>query len=212
MVSKWVGEIEAINASEVVLLRNVLILDFIGCFILVVPALSLGQCFVESLSSVRTEILLFLVLLDIRTDLDQTLCSFLSLTMRSIVGMMLLELADICFPAEIVLINKGDGCISFVTSFVLMMSVESLVVSGSNLSISLKIGLLDRRSNNLVLRGDNGDLDSVRLGLHGDCFLHIVVGFLLTEEAYDFMVSHTVSLFADCWDGLDESDHSLVAL
>ena len=132
--------------------------------------------------------------------------------MRSIVSMVLLELADICFPAEIGLVNERDGGIIFVTSFVLMMSVKSLVGSGSNLSAGLKIDLLDGRSNNLVLRGDDGDLDSVRLGLHGDCFLHIVVGFLLTEEAYDFMVGHTVSLFANCWDGLDESDHSLVAL
>jgi hypothetical protein len=132
--------------------------------------------------------------------------------MRSIVSMVLLELADICFPAEIGLINERDGGIVFVTSFVLMMSVKSLVGSGTNLSAGLKIDLLDGRSNNLVLRGDDGDLDSVRLGLHGDCFLHIVVGFLLTEEAYDFMVGHTVSLFANRWDGLDESDHSIVAL
>jgi len=132
--------------------------------------------------------------------------------MRAIVGMVFLELADICFPAEICLINERDGSISFVTRLVLMMSIESLVGSGSNLSVGLKIYLLDGRSDNLVLRGDDGDLDCIRLGLHGDCFLHIVVGFLLTEEAYDFMVCHTVSLFADCWDGLDESDHSLVTL
>ena len=86
--------------------------------------------------------------------------------MRSIVSMVLLELADICFPAEIGLINERDGGIIFVTSFVLMMSVKSLVGSGSNLSAGLKIDLLDGRSNNLVLRGNDGDLDSVRLGLH----------------------------------------------
>jgi len=132
--------------------------------------------------------------------------------MRAIVGMVLLELADICFPAEIGLVNERDGSISFVTWLVLMMSIKPLVGSGSNLSVGLKINLLDRRGNDLVLRGDDGDLDSVRLGLHGDCFLHIVVGFLLTEEAYDFMVGHTVSLFADCWNCLNESDHGLVAL
>jgi len=212
LVSKWVGEIEAIDVSEVVLLGNELILNFVGCLVLVVPALSLGQCFVKVLSRIWTEILLLLVLFDVRTDLDQTLCSLLSLAMRTIVGMVLLELADICFPAEVGLVNERDGSISFVTSFVLMMSVESLVGSGANLSIGLKIYLLDGRGNNLVLRGDDGDLDSVRLGLHGDCFLHIVVGFLLTEEAYDFMVGHAVSLFADRWDGLDEPDHGLVTL
>jgi len=132
--------------------------------------------------------------------------------MRAIVGMVLLELADICFPAEIGLVNERDGSISFVTWLVLMMSIKPLVGSGSNLSVGLKINLLDWRGNDLVLRGDDGDLDSVRLGLHGDCFLHIVVGFLLTEEAYDFMVGHTVSLFADCWNCLNESDHGLVAL
>ena len=210
MVSEWVSEIETINVSEVILFWNELIFDFIGCLILIVPALSLGQSFLEGLTRVRTEILLLFVLLDIRTSLGQALCSLLGITMGSVVGVVLLELANIGFPAEIGLINEGNSSIGFFTSFVLMMGVESLVGSRADLSISLKIGFLNWRSHNLVLRSDDGDLHSVRLGLHRDCLLHIVVGFLLTEETHDFVVGHTVSFFADCWDGLDKTYHSLV--
>jgi hypothetical protein len=71
--------------------------------------------------------------------------------MGSIVNMVFLELADICFPAEVGLVNEGDGSIGFVTWLMLMMSIESLILSGSDLSIGLEIDFLDRRSHDLVL-------------------------------------------------------------
>lgn len=77
--------------------------------------------------------------------------------------------------------------------------------------VQLDVSLLDRLGNNLVLRGNDSHLHGVRLCFHRYGLLHVVVCLLLAEEAYYFVVAKRILFLANCWDGLNKSNHCFVA-
>lgn len=131
--------------------------------------------------------------------------------MISIVCMIFLEFANICLPTKILTINECNCLVGLIRCCMLLMCIESSVGS-SNLGINLNIGLFNWLSDNLILRSDYRHLDSIGFGLNRDCFFHIIMSFLLTVEAGNFVISHSISLFCSCWHGLHETYHCLVAL
>lgn len=80
--------------------------------------------------------------------------------MVSIVCVVLLQLACVCFPAKVLIIDECNGFVIFVRRSMLMMSIESSV-SSSHLRTYLNICLLDRLSDNFVLGGDDSNFDSI---------------------------------------------------
>jgi hypothetical protein len=99
----------------------------------------------------------------------------------------------------------------------LMMSIESLFGKSyrllSLLFANLNVFLLNRFSNDLCLSSDDGDLHSVRVCLHLDCFLHIIVSFLKSVEALDLVLSKSRDLFLwHGWNILYESNHGFITL
>ena len=132
--------------------------------------------------------------------------------MRTVLWVALGQLTGVSLPAEIVIVNKGNGLVVIFVGLMTDMSIKSVVIAGSHRSLQLKIILLNWLSFNLVLGGDDGDFDGVRLGLDRNCLLHVVVGLLHSKEAANLMISHRVLLFACGWNGLHETDHGLVTL
>lgn len=90
---------------------------------------------------------------------------------------MLLELAGVCFPPEVLVVNEGNGFVSIISSLVLSMSIKpvgwvshalrnSLLRDDCLLDTSLDVVGLIWSGDNLVLLGDHSNLDSVGLSLH----------------------------------------------
>tara|TARA_B110000285_G_C15041967_1_gene572279 strand:- start:633 stop:968 length:336 start_codon:yes stop_codon:yes gene_type:complete len=111
LVTKWVSEIKAIKVSEIVRLRDKCVWDVIGCLELVRPALSFLEGFLEVFTACFTKVFRFvvsgLIKVDFSVSLSQSLgiirircgCLVLPITMVSVVGMMLLKLANVSFPS-----------------------------------------------------------------------------------------------------------------
>jgi hypothetical protein len=91
------------------------------------------------------------------------------------------------------------------------MSVKSSICS-SNLGAHLNIGLFNWLRHNLILRSDYGDFYSIRFSLDWDRFFHIIVSFLLTVKAGNFVICHSVSLLCPCWHCLHKANHCLITL
>lgn len=207
-----------------------------------VPLLHSGKGLSESLTSFLAKFKSFSAFIRFELKLIIELCQvlgfLLGLAMRSVVLMALGELADISFPAKILTIDERDGLVCLFVCLVLFVSIEprrrrsirrfsfgNILLTGFLLGLvgsylllvllpvlSLDFCLLDGLCGDLVLGGDDGDLYSIGLSLDRDGLLHVVVGLLLGVEAHDFMLGHTVSLFARGWNCLHETDHCLVAL
>jgi len=132
--------------------------------------------------------------------------------MVPIVCMFLLKLANICLPAKILTVDKCDCFVSLVWRSMLLMSVKSSPIRSSNLGAHLKIGFFNWLRHNLILGSDYGDLYSIRFSLDRDRFFHIIVSFLLTVKAGNFVIGHSISLLWSCWHCLHKTNHCLIAL
>jgi len=80
--------------------------------------------------------------------------------MVSVVCVVLLQLASVCFPAKVLIVDECNGFIIFVRGSMLMMGIESSV-SSSHLRTYLNVRLLDRLCDNFVLGGDDSNFDSI---------------------------------------------------
>jgi len=134
--------------------------------------------------------------------------------------MVLLQLAYICFPAQVLIIDECNSLIILIWWFVFNMSIKSLLCSSWCLKWfvlclilgQLNIGFLNRLRNDLILGCNDSYFHCIRFGLYRYGFLHIVMGILLTVKADHFMLGHSVFVFWDCWNGLDKAYHSLITL
>lgn len=141
--------------------------------------------------------------------------------MRSIINVMLLEFTNICFPTKVLTINKGNSFISFIRRFVLCVGIESVLrlsffflifLFNVYCCISLNICSFNWLWDNLILGCNYGYFDGIGFCFHRNCLFHIIMGILLSIEAYYFMFVHSVSLFWNSWDCLNESNHCFVTL
>jgi hypothetical protein len=149
---------------------------------------------------------------------------------RAILSMALRELTNVCLPAKILTVDERNGFVSLLIGLMLFMSVKScfrcsvgdssgffginlglvgLLFSGS---FSLDLSLLDWLGGDLVLRGNDSDLDCVGLCLDRYGLFHFIVGLLLSIEANHFVLRHAVLFFARRGNRLNKSNHGLVAL
>jgi hypothetical protein len=83
------------------------------------------------------------------------------ITVRTIVSMMLLKLADISLPAEIGIINERNSCVSLIVGLMLGVGIESTLrlARHVDLCFDLEVVLLHRLSLDSILLGDDGKLD-----------------------------------------------------
>mmetsp|Transcript_35490 Transcript_35490/g.54289 ORF Transcript_35490/g.54289 Transcript_35490/m.54289 type:complete len:217 (-) Transcript_35490:857-1507(-) len=163
LVSQGVGEVKAIDVSEIVRFRNHIIRDIFGVLILVHPALGLGEGLIEFLAAFLAEILRLLVLAQNRASLSKTL-GVLGIAVSPVVGVVSLQFAHVCLPAQILAVDKRDSEVRLIRGLVLSMSIEPLSgFSGlrSRLSLCKLEGGMVLRSDDFILRSNNGHLDSV---------------------------------------------------
>lgn len=111
------------------MVRHEVVRDLIGCLVLEGPGLRLLESFVEVFSATLAEVLCFVVLIKVNISgcLGQSLgcLVFLSLAVISIIGMLLLKLADVCFPPQVLAVDECDCLVSLVGGCVLVVGVES---------------------------------------------------------------------------------------
>jgi hypothetical protein len=128
---------------------------------------------------------------------------------------VLLHLAGIRLPPEVIVIDEANGFVIFVTSNMLDVSIVPLVlvsISNLRLSTNLDVFVLNWLGNNLILGSDDGHFDCIGLSFDRDSFFHVIMGFLDAVKALDHMVCHTILLFDDGGDCLDKTDHSFVTM
>lgn len=79
LVSQWVCEIKAVNASHVILLWDLIVWDIISCAVVGVPILNRGIGLHECLATFLSELKSFLAFLKFDIELIVNLGEFLSL-------------------------------------------------------------------------------------------------------------------------------------
>lgn len=152
--------------------------------------------------------------------------------MRSIILMTFGKLANICFPTKVLTIDESDSFVSFFTCLMFFVRIESSCRSpicfGYNLFLftlsfvhglflvlvllCLNFSLFNWLSCNFVLRGDNSNFDSIWLSFNWNSFLHIIMRFLLSKEANNFVLCHAIHFFALMRDSLYKTNHCFVTL
>lgn len=134
---------------------------------------------------------------------------------------MFLEFTNICFPTKVLTINKGNSFISFIRRFVFCVGIESVLglsffflifLINVDCCVSLKIISFNWLWDYLILGCNYGYFDCIGFCFNRNSLLHIIVGILLSIEAYYFMFGHSVSLLWNAWDCLNESNHCFVTL
>lgn len=66
--------------------------------------------------------------------------------------------------------------------------------------------------NDLIFSSDNSNFNGIGFSLYRNRFLHIVMSLLLSPEALDFMLSHSMLCILYSWNILNETNHSLVTM
>jgi hypothetical protein len=122
----------------------------------------------------------------------------------SVLRMVLLKFADICFPAKLILIYKVNGGISLIRGNVLSMSINSQV------ALSLLIHHQWSRFY-LMLLCYNSDFHIVCFCFYLNGLLVIIWSYLLSKKADDFMFIHSVVLLYYLRHGLQETYHGFAA-
>jgi hypothetical protein len=128
---------------------------------------------------------------------------------------VLLHLACVSFPSEIIVIDEANRFIILIISHMLDVSIKSLIlvsISYLRLSTDLDVFGLNWLGNNLILGSNDSYFDCIGLSFDRDSLLHIIMGFLDAIKALDHMICHTILLFDDGGDCLDKTDHGLVTL
>ena len=114
--------------------------------------------------------------------------------MGAVLGVVSLQLAGVCFPAQVLVVDERYRFVSLIARLVLCVSVDSvrgraLGLVGLGLlcggGVKLDVVGLSGLGHNLVLRCDDSHLNGIRLSLDTDRLLHIVVSLLLGIEARD---------------------------
>jgi len=234
LVPKWVREVKSIDRSQIVGLWDHVVWDLVSGAEVSVPLLDLGvgldECLVVFLTENEALFAFFKVDIELIVELGEVLGLLLGQAVGAVLSMALGELANIGFPAKILTVDERNSLVGLFVGLMFFVSVEpgfgsSVGDSGSlfgfNLGLvgglflvsdGLNLGLLDWLGSNLVLGGDHGNLDSIRLCLDRYSLFHFIVSLLLSVEAYNFVLSHTVFLLACGGNRLNESNHSFVAL
>lgn len=192
----------------------------------------------EGLSSLLAKLESFSSLLHVEVSLHAYLSELLSillgLAVRSVVLVILGELANICLPSKVLAVDESDGLVRLSVGLMLLVSIETcggssvglaccLLLIGLGvlgliigwllgLSHSLLLLLLYWLRGDLVLGCDNCDLYGIGLSLDRNRLLHLVMCLLLGKEANNLVLAHAILLLVHGWDGLHETDHGLVAL
>ena len=142
--------------------------------------------------------------------------------MGAILSMMGLQLASVCLPTEVLVIDERNCLVSLVVSLMLHMSIDAIGRRALRLlgldffrslcgGVKLNVSFVCWLGHNFVLRCDDCNLDGVRLCLHTHCLLHVVMGLLLGVKARNRVCRERVVALRDRGDLLNESDHGLVA-
>ena len=128
MIPQWIGEVEAINVSQVIGVRDHVIRDLDSRGEVLVPLLHFGVGLCEGLASFLSELetfsSFFRFKLELVIKLGKVLGIFLCQTVRAIVLMTFGQLANIGLPAKVLAINESDGLVGLFTGLMLFVCVE----------------------------------------------------------------------------------------
>jgi hypothetical protein len=126
LISVLIGEIVATDVSPIEVLWQFCICDLVSRLIFLLELLGLLKRAFEGLSMTKNEcfsLLFGFINFVFRGGLGQLEWC---ITMATVVGMMFLKLADICFPAKIQRVNGRNHDIVFIRGNVFMVCVDSL--------------------------------------------------------------------------------------
>ena len=123
LVSMLGGEVNTLDVSPVEVGWELTIWDSVGIWVLLLVLLGLTPGSSEVISLLKD----FLFLVKISFGLGLGKIQSLLLAVRSITWMVLLELASICFPAEIHIVDSGNEEIVLIRCNMSMMSIVPLV-------------------------------------------------------------------------------------
>ena len=158
--------------------------------------------------------------------------------MRSIFGVMSLKLANISFPSKVMVVDKWNRSIWFITWDMFMMGIKSLrwnSISRCNFWLSFHFNLCFRfsfnlnvwvnhkiscirwfvwlflfASHDLVLGCNYSNFNWIWISLYLNSFFHIVMSFLLTPKACNWMLCHRSWMSSFAWHILYKSNHCFV--
>lgn len=109
LISYWIGEIIPINVSEVILNRDLRVIDVITFFVLLLVLLNFCEYLCELLITFGSEILS-----SSKRDWISFLGKFDCFILLAIVLMMALEFASVCFPTDISCVYALNQDVHFV--------------------------------------------------------------------------------------------------
>jgi hypothetical protein len=126
---------------------------------------------------------------------------------------MLLKFANIGLPAKISLIYERDRSVSFISSFVICMSVEPglRLTRHVDLGLQLNVVLLNWFRLDSIFLSNYSKFDRFWVCLYWDGLFHLIVCFLGSIKTRNFVIGHSIDLIGDCRNSLNKSNHCLVA-